>query len=498
MKHLLKFGFATFLLGGIFAACGSGQQTASTLGGGGASPASGTGANATSGTASNGSGTGNSMSGSMGSNVGGAFVSSNGSGDPSGTGGGPTCGGTTSKAELIPLDIFLMLDSSGSMSEKTGASAMGPTKWSAITQALSAFFADPMSAGLGVGLQHFPLTAAGVPASCTTNTQCPGTSGPCLLKTCSGLGSIVACTKNSDCFAFGSLSCVNLGMCGNLYCAPPGGTCTNNNLPCTALTTSTCANPDSCVIADYAAPKVEIAPLNGAAGALNAAIASVMPAGATPTAPALQGAIDHAKTWAMANPTHTVIVLLATDGLPTECMPQTIPGIAQIAASGVSGSPSIKTFAIGVFSQADITGGAQANLNQIAAAGGSTSAFIVDASMGNVEQMFLAALNAIRGTKLACEYQVPPAGDAGMQDFGQVNVQYTPSGASMPTTIGYTGNLAGCDPVNGGWYYDVDPAQGTPTKIIMCPATCTKFGADTGGQVDIQVGCATIHAPPPN
>ena len=116
-----------------------------------------------------------------------------------------------------------------------------------------------------------------------------------------------------------------------------------------------------------------------------------------------------------------------------------------------------------------------------------------------MEQQFLAALNAIRGTKLACDYLVPPPNDGGMLDFGKVNVEYTPSGTSAPITIPYAGAKANCDPMKGGWYYDVDPAQGgTPTKIIMCPATCDKFSADQGGQVDIQVGCKTIVAPPPN
>ena len=41
------------------------------------------------------------------------------------------------------------------------------------------------------------------------------------------------------------------------------------------------------------------------------------PGGGTPTAPALQGAIDYAKQWVLQNPTHTTIVLFATDGDPT-------------------------------------------------------------------------------------------------------------------------------------------------------------------------------------
>ena len=46
----------------------------------------------------------------------------------------------------------------------------------------------------------------------------------------------------------------------------------------------------------------------------------------------MQGAIDHAKSWANANPSHRVVTLLATDGLPTECTPLDIADVAAIAA----------------------------------------------------------------------------------------------------------------------------------------------------------------------
>jgi hypothetical protein len=492
MNQLLRIGGAALTIGAVFAACSSGSMT-------GTGGTSNTGGSEPSGSGGNHSSSGTGGASTSGGDVGGAFTvsSGSGSGTSSGTGGAETCAGETSQAELIPLDIYLMLDSSGSMNDTTGANGTGPTKWTAVTQALGAFFGDPQSAGLGVGLQHFPLTAAGVPASCTSSAQCPGSTGPCLLKICSGLSGIVPCSKNQDCFPYGSFSCVQLGQCGNYYCAPPGGTCSNNNQPCNAITSSFCVNEDSCVAGDYAAPAVEIASLNGASSALDSAINGWMPNGNTPTAPALDGAIQHAKTWAQSNPTHTVVVVLATDGLPTECTPTDIPSIAQIAAQGASGSPGVKTFAIGVFSPDDITAGAKDNLDQIASAGGSNAAFIVDTSQ-NVEAQFLAALNAIRGTKLACEYAVPPAGDAGMLDFDKVNVEYTAPGASMPTTIGYVGKDANCDPTMGGWYYDVDPAMGgTPTKIIMCPATCATFSATNGGQIDIRVGCKTVIQPPP-
>src|SRR5262249_25385915 len=148
--------------------------------------------------------------------------------------------------------------------------------------------------------------------------------------------------------------------------------------------------------------------------------------------------------------------------------------------------PSIKTFIIGVFADANIQMGAQAKLDTIAAAGGTTSAHLIQTS-GNVTQSFVTALDAVRSTKLACAYEVPAASAGSALDFGKVNVESMPPGVSSPATIGYVTRKEGCDATKGGWYYDVDPSTGTPTEIIMCPATCTSFGAGAGGQVDIRV-----------
>ena len=482
MKRFAQLGTLACVLGTLFAACSSAPSTNPNSSAHGAqSPAGAGGAHPTTGPG----GTGGTLG-----NLGGGFVVSAASGAV-GSGGGETCAGVKSQAQLIPLDLYLMLDSSGSMTEKTGAQGTGPSKWTAVTQALGAFFNDPQSAGLGVGLQHFPLLGAGVPATCTANSQCPGQAGPCLLRVCANQTSVTPCAHDMDCPFPGT--CVKLGQCGSELCAPANGAlCSNNGQPCHPLTSSTCAHSDSCAASDYGTPAVEIAPLNGAASSLASAIGGVTPGGATPTSAALSGAIEHARAWAAAHPTHTVIVLLATDGLPTECTPQDIPGIAQIAAMGVASAPSVKTFAIGVFAPADISAGAPAHLDQIAAAGGTMKSVVVDTSQ-NVEASFLAALNAIRATKLACEYAIPPEGDAGMLDYSKVNTEYTPSGSSTPVTLGYVSDLAGCDPQSGGWYYDANPSQGgAPTKIIMCPATCTSFGTDTAGQVDIRVGCKTV------
>ncbi len=288
---------------------------------------------------------------------------------------------------------------------------------------------------------------------------------------------------------------MNLGQCQNdpaTYCLPIGSQCVGNKGACVQVQNSFCLNQDSCDLADYATPAVEIATLPGAAPALLASIQGEAPEGATPTAPALAGALSHAASWAGQNPTHKVVAVLATDGLPTECAPTDIDSIAQLAADGLAASPSVPTFVIGVFAGNDQV--AKQNMNQLAAAGGTGQAFFISNNV-DVAQAFLDALKAIQGTALACEYQLPAPPSGSELDFGKVNVQHTPPMGSMPNTIPYVANQASCDPVAGGWYYDVDPASGgTPTSIVMCPATCDLFGQ--GGTVQIALGCETVIAVP--
>ncbi|MBK8251265.1 MAG: VWA domain-containing protein [Polyangiaceae bacterium] len=473
-----------------------GCEAGNTNNPGGAAGSSNTGATGTGGNTGGNTGGGTGAGEIGGFGVGGNTTTSSGVG-------GMACAGETVKGELVPLDMYIMLDKSGSMLDKTGAAGNGPTKWDAVTTALKSFFADSGSTGLGVGIEFFPTALPGVPDTCTSSAQC-GAGGPCLLNACDfelQLGSIAPCDTSADCGFFSQ--CIPLGQCQNdtnyvcAYQVPevdcgvdPNGV---NLGKCKPMVESFCVNQDSCAAADYASPAVEVATLNGAAAALSAAIDAKSPGGATPTAPALSGAINHAKSWAQAHPDHKVVAVLATDGLPTECDPTDIPSIAGIAQAGKNGNPSILTFVIGVFGAADV--GAQQNLDTIAQSGGTGSAFFITDNQ-DVTQAFLDALHAIQGQTLACDYQIPAPPDGSDLDYGKVNVEYTPSGQNMPKTVFYVTNEAGCDPMLGGWYYDKDPQSGqVPTKILMCPATCAELKG-SGGQIDIKIGCQTVVPEP--
>jgi hypothetical protein len=188
-----------------------------------------------------------------------------------------------------------------------------------------------------------------------------------------------------------------------------------------------------------------------------------------------------------ANPGHVAAVVLATDGFPTECNPEDVPSVAAIASSGAGATPSIQTFVIGVFAAAE-QAQATTNLNQIALAGGSDKALVISTS-SSVTQDFLAALAKIRTNALPCEFglPVPPSG---MPDYGAVNVVFESGGQSrlVPKVAG----ALACDPQLGGWYYDVEPAAGTPKKVELCGRSCSAVQADAAGAVDVVLGCATV------
>jgi hypothetical protein len=244
---------------------------------------------------------------------------------------------------------------------------------------------------------------------------------------------------------------------------------------------------DSCDPAAYAQPAIEIAPLPGIASQITASLAAhASPNTATPTGPALQGAIDHATTWAKAHPSDATIVILATDGDPSECgsansTASLISQVETIAAAGVAATPKILTFVIGV-------GTETANLNGIAMAGGTNSAFIVDTSQ-NVSTQFLAALNKIRGAALGCQYKLPIP-EAGTVDTAEVNVQFTAPGGK-PELVPQVANQGQCPASGNAWYYD-NPAS--PSEILLCTTTCGTVS--TGGTVAVLTGCQTVMAPP--
>ncbi len=203
----------------------------------------------------------------------------------------------------------------------------------------------------------------------------------------------------------------------------------------------------------------------------------------TPLYPALSGAIQWAIAQKALTPNDKNVVVLVTDGEPTGCETN-IDVIAGLSAAALA-DHQIPTYAIG------IQGASERQLNQIAMAGGTTRAFFAG-NNATAQQDLIAALNAIRGSVLSCDFPMPVAqGDGMAVDPTKVNVNLTPSGG-MAEVIGQTPDAASC--ANGGWYYD-NPAA--PTRIVLCPSTCMRAQADGSAKLDVILGCKVVPIPPP-
>jgi hypothetical protein len=433
--------------------------------------------------------------------------------------------------EPVPVDVYIMLDISGSMLAATGNAGM--TKWDAVKNAIGTFLNDTRSAGLGVAIQYFPLSTPGVPPACATDAECTAAGGTCLMRYCARYeAGYVQCATDADCT---NALVKDDGPCENMQCRLSGAACTDaagcqvfapNVGPCVDLgrceadmtrvceadtlcsmdndcvrvTSNTCVHETQCDQAVYATPDVEFGVLPDAAGAITASIDAQMPRGETPSRPALRGAIDHARAWATSHPGHSVVVVLATDGLPTDCSngnaihPASmveVDEVVAVATEGLGASPNISTFVVGVFAGSDAA--APANLNRIAVAGGTTQAYMVDASGTGVDTQFAEALNAIRTSRLGCEFQIPAPAAGMMLDFNYVNVVLNDA-AGTPTEIPRVlGGVDRCAEVGGGWYYDPDPMTGTPTRIVACPSTCGTLTSTDGGSGQVKLGCRTVE-----
>lgn len=226
----------------------------------------------------------------------------------------------------------------------------------------------------------------------------------------------------------------------------------------------------SCTETDYAQPSVAMTPLPDGAK-FGPVIDAQQLIDATPTLPAINGAIDYAKQTATAHPGAKVAIVLVTDGQPNHCN-STVTTVSQ-AAQGVA--QQIPTYVIGV-------GKSLTNLDAIAAAGGTNKAILVDTtSPSTIVSDFEKALGAVKAAAVGCELAMPapPAGQT--LDTNKVNVSLTAGGAT--STLTYDAACAS----GQGWHYDNASA---PTKIVMCPSTCDAVKKDPASKIQILFGCS--------
>lgn len=306
-----------------------------------------------------------------------------------------SCASTSSEAQLIPLDIVILLDRSGSMT--------GPN-WDGATKALKNYVNSPDAAGVHVGIEYFPVD-------------------------------------------------------------PPAGV-------------------SMCDYTLYDELAVPIGELPANAAALTSSIDLEDPnGGGTPMYGAMKGAYFVATAYQDANPTHKVIMVFASDGDPNSCSgaagnpanADTLPVIADLAEKALNYN-GVKTYVIA------ISGASLANLNQIAAKGGTMQALDVTQNIN----LFLDKMKEIQASALPCDFAIPPPPAGEVFDKELVQVIYDPSDPiALSQQIPHADNLQDCGQANG-WYYDNNLK---PTKIVLCPKSCQTVKADFKAKVSVNFGC---------
>ncbi|MCC6216338.1 MAG: VWA domain-containing protein [Polyangiaceae bacterium] len=93
------------------------------------------------------------------------------------------------------------------------------------------------------------------------------------------------------------------------------------------------------------------------------------------------------------------------------------------------------------------------------------------------------ATSVITGSQLSCEVPMPTP-EAGVVDPDEVKLEFVSAPGALPQELPRVADATAC--AGGGWYYDT---PSTPTRLILCPATCTVAKAATQPRLNVLLGC---------
>lgn len=220
-----------------------------------------------------------------------------------------------------------------------------------------------------------------------------------------------------------------------------------------------------------------------AAGAL-AQLDAVIPRGQTPTGPALSAALRLAGAYGTEHRERSVVVVLATDGLPTTCSPTDTGALAQLAEGALRAPGHVRTL---VVASGEVDRETRSGLEQIARAGGTGRALVLDPRADFAEQL-ADALAAAASRKVACDLAMPEPPPGRQLDYDSINVIIERDGRreALP-------RVSGPDACAGdGWYYDVDPIEGAASRLNVCPFSCERGASRPSAKLRVELGCKTI------
>jgi hypothetical protein len=219
---------------------------------------------------------------------------------------------------------------------------------------------------------------------------------------------------------------------------------------------------------------------------------NLIPEGQTPTRAAARGIVKFTGRAANQRAGRITIGVLITDGDPTLCTESTtlageVQGISDILQAHYNAT-GIPTFVIGMngatFSSLETiaTGGSAPMHNDTvgtltdACGNGAGPCRHFNIADGNNEAL-AEALNLIQGFAVACKYNIPKP-LVGAINYKDVVVSYD------TTQLTKVANAAAC--VADGWYYDNDLS---PQTINLCPAQCTTAQENPTAKINVSFGC---------
>jgi len=236
----------------------------------------------------------------------------------------------------------------------------------------------------------------------------------------------------------------------------------------------------SCDVANYRDADVTIQAVPGVSDELLASLDARQPTGETPTGSAITGACAYVEEYRAASPGRYPAILLVTDGEPKAPLSEAVcaPTLdeATAAAAKCLEDSGISTYVLGV-------GPSLNNLDQIAAAGGTETAYLADED--NTDQV-LSALRAVRASaQIPCDLALAhEASDPSSVDLDASTVAFLDQACSY-VSVPRLNEASECEDGASGWYFD-DPSA--PTKIHLCEATCGAVKS-TGEELFYSIGC---------
>jgi hypothetical protein len=311
------------------------------------------------------------------------------------------CVGVEVAAEALPVDLFAVVDRSGSMADATST---GVSKWYATKMAFHDFLEHAPS-GMGFGLSLFPS---------------PGSSSA------------------------------------------------------------------SCATEYYREQALPISDVQQMASGALARLDKSKPQGQTPTAPALVAALDLASMYALDHVERSVVVVLATDGLPTTCSPTDTAALGQLAKAALESPAHVRTL---VVASRSLDGNDLSGFDELAAAGGTGRALSIDPRADFAAQL-RSALASAATHAVACDLALPEPPPGSRLDYDAINVVL--DGSKGRATLPRVAGPAECGAA-GGWYYDVDPRTAAPARLNMCKSSCEHAGPlGTATGLRVELGCKSL------